>query len=195
MTEAGNTYRNLQELSNSEYKLTAGEANIIGWPVKNEADAAIGTVKELLFDSSNNAVRYLLIVLDELGVDLANKIVMIPIGLAHLHDERDEVILPNIHIDQFKQLPHYSLEAVNQALEEEVWAVIGSPAALRMEETIVEFDQAQFYSHHHFDQERFYQRKNKDQNSIADETELGDREAEKETIHDLIDRSKYQQPE
>jgi hypothetical protein len=83
---------------------------------------------------------------------------MIPIGLAHLHTSADEVVLPNIHIDQFNALPNYEQGAIGPDTEMYIRSVIGSPAALRIEETISEFDQNQFYMHHHFDKERFYER-------------------------------------
>jgi len=158
MENQGNTYSKLQELAHSDYKLTEGEADIKGWTVQNEAATSIGKVRDLLFDPENNAVRYLIIDLDDLGVDLENKGVLIPIGLAHLHDHDDIVILPNIHTDQFKALPYYVSGEVDQNTEDEIRNAIGSPAALRMEETIIELDQNQFYNHHHFDRARFYKR-------------------------------------
>lgn len=135
-----NTYRQLHELTNSDYKLTAGEADIKGWLVQNEVAAPIGKVRDLLFDPQNKAVRYLIIDLDDLGVDLESKGVLIPIGLAHLHEHDDIVILPNIHTDQFKALPYYVSGEVDQNTETEIRNAIGSPAALRMEETIIELD-------------------------------------------------------
>jgi len=161
MENQGNTYSQLLELANSDYKLTAGEADIKGWTVQNEAGASIGKVRDLLFDPQNNAVRYLIIDLDDLGVDLESKGVLIPIGLAHLHDHDDVVILPNIHTDQFKALPYYVSGEVDQSTEDEIRDAIGSPAALRMEETIIEMDQNSFYNHHHFDRAKFYTRGNK----------------------------------
>ncbi|RZL31101.1 MAG: PRC-barrel domain containing protein [Pedobacter sp.] len=161
MENQGNTYSELQELSNSDYKLTAGEADIKGWTVQNESETQIGKVRDLLFDPINNAVRYLIIDLDDLGVDMESKGVIIPIGLAHLHEREDIVILPNIHTDQFKALPYYVSGEVDQNVENEIRTIIGSPAALRLEEKIVELDVAEFYNHHHFDKAQFYNRDRK----------------------------------
>jgi len=154
-----NTYNKLQELNGSDYKLTEGEADITGWLVQNESSSAIGTVRDLLFDPTNNAVRYLIIDLNDLGIDLAPKAVMIPIGIAHLHEHDDVVILPNIHTDQFKELPYYVSGEVDQNTEAKIRSAIGSPAALRIEETIIELDAAQFYDNHHFDKAKFYERR------------------------------------
>lgn len=158
MSYEENTPHPLQELSHSDYKLTEGEADITGWLVQNEASVTIGTVRDLLFDPANNAVRYIIIDLNDLGVNLESKAIMVPIGIAHLHGQEDAVILPNIHIDQFKAWPYYVSSEVDQAVEDEVRAIIGSPAALRIEETITELDQTQFYNHHHFDRAKFYKR-------------------------------------
>jgi len=144
-------YSNLEELSNSNYVLTEGEADIKGWQVKTEAGAAIGKVRDLLFDPENNAVRYIIIDLDHLGADLEGKTVLIPIGLGSLSKDEDELILPDIHLDQFSALPQYITGEVTHEMEDKIRDVIGSPAALRMEDTIMEIDRANFYRHHHFD--------------------------------------------
>ena len=166
-----NTYRSLQELSKSDYQIVGGEPNIIGWEVENENGTFIGEVKELLFDPETQAVRYMIIDLAENGMHLDHKHVMIPIGLAHLHVSGDEVTLPNIHIDQFNALPDYELTKVGPETEVYIRSIIGSPAALRIEESISEFDQNAFYTHHHFDKDRFYQRghSNEDSNTAKKE--------------------------
>jgi hypothetical protein len=158
MEEQENNYNHLEELSKSDFEIVESEPNIIGWRVFNESTMFIGTVIELLFDRQDNAVRYLIISLTNNGMNLGNKEVMIPIGLAHLHTSDDTVVLPNIHIDQFNALPTYESGKIGPDTEMYIRSVIGSPAALRIEEVISEFDQDQFYAHHHFDKEKFYQR-------------------------------------
>ncbi|RZK41819.1 MAG: PRC-barrel domain containing protein [Pedobacter sp.] len=152
------TYKALYSLNDYDYQIVDGEPNILGWKVKNESGAYIGKIYDLLFDADTNAVRYLVVDLDDNGMNLGDKKVMIPIGIAHLHKSEDEVTLPNIHIDQFNALPPYNSDAQTPATEIQIREIIGSPAALRIEETIVNFDQQQFYAHHHFDKNRFYQR-------------------------------------
>jgi hypothetical protein len=153
-----NTYRYLQELSGSDYQIVDGEPNITGWKVKSESDSYIGEVKDLLFDPQTRAVRYLIVDLENNGMNLGQKKVMIPIGIAHLHVSDDEVVLPNVHLDQFNALPPYEEDKIGPETEVYIREVIGSPAALRIEEKIVQFDQDTFYAHQHFDQQKFYQR-------------------------------------
>jgi len=153
-----NIYRYLQELSGSDFQIVDNEPNIIGWEVKNESGTYIGEVEELLFDPQTRAVRYLIVDLEDNGMNLEHKKVMIPLGIAHLHTSDDEVVLPGLHLDQYNALPAYDKDHVGPELEVQIRSIIGSPAALRIEETITEFDQTQFYNHHHFDKGRFYSR-------------------------------------
>lgn len=148
----------LRPLADSDYQIIEGEPNIFGWNVKSENGTSIGKVVDLLYDNQSNAVRYLIIDLSESDVGIGDKKVMVPIGIAHLHTENDEVILPSLHFDQFRALPHYQLDQVNANTEMQVRLVIGSPAALRIEDSIVEYDVREFYNHHHFDRGRFYAR-------------------------------------
>lgn len=151
-------YRYLQELSGSDFQIVNEEPNIIGWKVKNESGTYIGEVEELLFDPETRAVRYLVVDLSDNEMNLEGKKVMIPLGIAHLHTSDDEVVLPGLHVDQYQALPAYDKDQLSPEMEVQIRSVIGSPAALRMEETIVEFDQNQFYNHHHFDRGSFYKR-------------------------------------
>ena len=180
-----NSYNNLQSLSQSSYQVRDEEPNVIGWEVKNEAGAYVGEVADLLYDNQSMTVRYLVIDLLDNGMNLDDKTVMIPIGIANLHASDDEVLIPNIHIDQFNALPEYQPGQVSPETEQEIREVIGSPAALRIEETIAEFDQQQFYQHHHFNSQRFYQRGNNPNAS----TPSGQRVDEQQTIHQLIENS------
>lgn len=172
----------LESLKNSEYKIDDNEANILGWEVKNEASLPIGIVDDLLFDTLTKDVRYLIITLKELSFE--DKSVMIPIGIAQLHETKPEVILPNIHMDQFNALPSFDGHLPSYDTEQLVRQIIGSPAALRIEETIAELDQQNFYNHHHFNSTSFYQNRNSSSNYFVD------RGAEKETVHELIENAK-----
>ena len=152
-----NTYDNLQELTGSDFQIVSEEPNIIGWEVKNETGVYVGEVVELLFDTQTRAVRYMIVDITDNGMNLEKK-VMIPLGIAHLHVSDDEVVLPGIHVDQFNALPYYEKGGISKQTEMIIRSVIGSPAALRIEDTITEIDEATFYDHHHFDRGRFYQR-------------------------------------
>ena len=177
-----NTYRYLQELSNSDFQIVDGEPNITGWEVKNETGTYIGEVEELLFDPQTRAVRYIVIDLEDNLLNLENKKVMIPLGIAHLHTSDDEVVLPSLHIDQFNALPHYDKANIGPEMEVQIRNIIGSPAALRIEETITEFDQDAFYTHHHFDKGKFYQRGGSQRTPGSLNPEVGDANGPDKTL-------------
>ena len=182
-----NNYRYLQSLRQSDHAIPGPKPDVIGWEVKNEAGAYLGEVTDLLY-SQAMTVRYLVIDLSDNGMNLEDKKVMIPVGMATLHPSDDEIILTNIHINQFIALPQYDEDEVNQHTEQQTWGTLGSPSALRMEETLAEFDQQAFYSHHHFDQNRFYNRNKSDQ-----DIELNPgRNHEQDTTHELIENSLQQ---
>ena len=182
-----NTYRYLQELTGSDFQIVDEEPNIIGWEVKNESGTYIGKVEELLFDPQTYAVRYIIVDLKDNGMNLEDKKVMIPLGIAHLHTSDDEVVLPGLHIDQFNALPAYKKDQLGPELEVQIRSVIGSPAALRIEDSITEFDQNSFYTHQHFDRDRFYQRGGSQE--IPPPEHMMNRHEEQETIHELIEKS------
>lgn len=171
----------LQSVSNSDYQIVDGEQNIFGWTVKNEADVKIGVVSDLLFELETNAIRYVIVDLTEGIFTLNDKKVAIPIGIAQLHEELPEVIIPNIHGDQFAALPAYT-DKMDDEAERQIRMVIGSPAALRMEETIAELEDQQFYKHDHFDTAKFYGNRKS--------TEFGQRSTQEQTIHGMIENSK-----
>lgn len=149
---------NLAPLKGIDYQVKDGQPDILGWNVKNESGAGIGTIDDLLFDPQSNAVRYLIIDLSSSELTLEPKKVMIPIGIAQLNQAEDEVILPNLHLDQYHALPAFQDQEVSGDTEIQIRQIIGSPAALRMEETIIAYDRDTFYQHQHFDHGKFYDR-------------------------------------
>jgi len=164
-------YSNLLELSTSDYRLTEGEKDIKGWKVRNESGNLIGEVIDLLFDPEHLAVRYMVVNLENIGNEPDEKPILIPIGLGNLHDQENVVVVPDFHTDQLHAMPLYIKGEVTHQTEDTIRDVIGSPAALRMEEKITELDRKAFYDHHHFDRKE-------------------SRVEERKTIHELIDQSK-----
>lgn len=149
----------LKELSTSDFQIKGDEPDITGWKVKDESGATVGTVMELLFEPKTAAVRYIVIDLSGNDYGIVDKKVMVPLGIAELHENDDEVILPGIHLDQYNLLPEYDFESLSADIEMQIREIIGSPAALRLEEAMIEFDRNRFYDHHHFYKNKFQERK------------------------------------
>ncbi|RZK78358.1 MAG: PRC-barrel domain containing protein [Pedobacter sp.] len=163
----------LEELSRSGYQIKGDAPDITGWAVKDESGMHIGSVTELLFDPRTSAVRYLIVDMYQNDMNVESKKVMIPLGIAHLHKSQDEVVLPGLHLDQYNLLPEYNVEKLGPDLEMLIRDVIGSPAALRLEDAMIEFDRNRFYDHHHFYKNQFF-----------------DRGEERKTIHELVEKIK-----
>jgi len=106
-TKTNSRDRRLQELGGSDYEIADGEPDIRGWDVKDANGQRIGEVDELIFDVQSRKVRYMVVDLDNNDLDLDDRDVLVPIGLAQLKDDGDDVILNNITADQLRALPEY----------------------------------------------------------------------------------------
>jgi sporulation protein YlmC with PRC-barrel domain len=99
--------RQLKELSTSNFEIKDGQPDIIHWKVLNSAGQHLGTVTDLLFDEAEQKVRYLVLNLEGNIWKMAEREVLIPIGVAELEATKDQVILPNITAQQLIVLPDY----------------------------------------------------------------------------------------
>src|SRR5215213_8776917 len=93
-------HRRLQELDRSDFEIVDGEPDIRGWDVKNSHGQKIGEVEDLIVDAQKKKVRYMVVDLDGNELKLDHRKVLIPIGLAELHKEDDDVLIPSIQIEQ-----------------------------------------------------------------------------------------------
>jgi len=98
----------LKELSTSDFEIKDGQPDIIHWKVLNAAGQDLGVVTELLFDEEEQKVRYLILNLKGNIWNMAEREVLIPIGVAELDAIHDQVILPNITAQQLLVLPDYT---------------------------------------------------------------------------------------
>ncbi|WP_265855694.1 PRC-barrel domain-containing protein [Pedobacter sandarakinus] len=180
-------YLNLEELSSGDYRVNDGEADITGWIVKDESSAEIGKVRDLLFDPTQNAIRYVIVDLRPELVGGEGKAVLFPIGYVNLGDDKS-VVLPVMHEGQYQSMPNYIINEVTRDTEMQIRAAIGSPAALRIEEEIAEGATEDFYQHHHFDRGNIISR-----HQFAEQSNPSilpeERVEESNTIHELVERS------
>lgn len=122
-------HRRLQELDRSDFEISEGEPDIRGWDVRNEAGLKIGEVEELIVDAQQKKVRYMVVDLDDKDLKLPDRKVLIPIGLAELHKEDDDVLLPAITVDQLSVLPEYDKDNLTDEIEQQVCTAFGRTAA------------------------------------------------------------------
>ncbi len=123
--------RRLQELDRSDFEIVKGESDIRGWDVKTANGQKIGEVEELILDAQQKKVRYMVVDLDDDDLDLEDdKKVLIPIGLAELHKDDDDVLLPSVTVEQLRALPAYDASNLDEEAEKRVCTTLG-----RKEET------------------------------------------------------------
>jgi len=143
----------LKELGGSDFKIVEGQPNIKGWTVKDQLGRTLGNVDELLFDPESRKVHYLVVEMDNNELDLDDREVLIPIGIAQLHENDDDVILPNITVDQLSSLPTYDYDSLNPEIEQTVYAVFAGAAASPLSAG------TSMYDHNNYNENNLYQRR------------------------------------
>ncbi|MBC7566649.1 MAG: PRC-barrel domain-containing protein [Pedobacter sp.] len=160
-TEETNEYRRLESLAGSDYEIADGNPEIQGWVIKDDLGEQLGEVRNLLFNPSSKKVRY--IVADVALEGIEPKRILIPIGLAELHETDDEVYLPGITIAQLYAAPDYTDDVIAEMYEEKVLNTFRSDSEPSQPYT---HDMEKFYSHPHFDDQRIYHKRNLDRGRI-----------------------------
>lgn len=110
----------LRKLKGSDFEVRDGYTDIRGWDVKDSSGRNIGEVEELLFDPASRKVRYMIVDLEDNDFDLDDREVLIPIGVAQLHEKDDDVIIPNITAEQLRALPQYDADHFSQEHEHSI---------------------------------------------------------------------------
>jgi uncharacterized protein (TIGR02271 family) len=185
MSENNNAGR-LKELGDSNFEIVDGEPNIKGWDVKDVSGKQIGEVDELIFNEDTYKVLYLVVDLDDNDFDLdKDKKVLVPIGLAELHEKDDEVILPGVTATQLSALPAYEKGNITSQTESAIrTAFAGGAAGAAATALTGETHQADFYQHEDFNDHKFYGKRQQNTPDtttipiIEEKMEVGKREVE-----------------
>lgn len=152
----------LQELGGSDFEIVDGQPDIKGWDVTDISGTYIGEVDELIFDTVARKVLYLVVDLEGNDLHLDSKKVLVPIGLATLHEKDDEVILAELTSQNLGSLPAYEKGKISPVTESSIRNTFtGLAAALATGATSYQadtenVDDTNFYNHDHFNQDRFY---------------------------------------
>ncbi|HUQ67849.1 MAG TPA: PRC-barrel domain-containing protein [Flavitalea sp.] len=127
--ETNNSFSRLRELRSSGYEIVDGEPDIIGWSIKDTSDRKLGVVHDLLFDPEQQKVRYIIAHLKDNDFDLDRRKVLIPIGVAHLPETNDNVILESVNAWQIRALPTYD-KNMGQQDEQDIFTIFSSTPGL-----------------------------------------------------------------
>jgi sporulation protein YlmC with PRC-barrel domain len=118
-------YNRLQELDHSKFEIVKGEPDIRGWDVRYMTGQKLGSVEELIIDIQEKKVRYMVVDLDENELKLVHRKILIPIGLAELDKKEDDVLIPNISLEQLSRLPEYEKNNLNPVVERRISSTLG----------------------------------------------------------------------
>ncbi len=157
LNENKNENNRLEELGGSGFEIVDDQPNIKGWEVKNAARRDCGEVDELIFNPASRKVRYLVLDLDDNELNLNSRKVLVPIGLATLHEKDDSVILSGVTTDQLRGLPEYEKGKITPATESVIRNMfIGTGTAGLAGSGEYTTHEEDFYEHDHFNEDRFY---------------------------------------
>ena len=198
-----NKYNRLQELDHSNFEIVEGEPDIRGWDVRYGNGEKIGSVQELILDTKAKKIRYMVVDLDENELRLEHRKVFIPIGFAELDNQHDDVLIPNVSVDQLCRLPDYKRNSLTPELERSIGSVFGRKVRVEPVATIERGEQKltetipgddtdpDFYSHDHYKDNLFKNRPQKMKQTSLDASAFDDglRLWEKRNEGDKIDTS------
>jgi len=148
-------HRRLQELDRSDFEIVDGQPDIRGWDVKNSRGQKLGEVEDLVVDAKQKKVRYMVVDLDDNEVDLDDRKVLIPIGLAELHKDDDDVLLPGVQTEQLRGLPAYDEDHLNAETERRICNTLGRTTGMAPKGEGME-PEPEFYKHDYFNDDNLY---------------------------------------
>jgi hypothetical protein len=156
-----NNYTNnrLQELGGSDFEIVDGQPNIKGWDVKDEAGEYIGEVEELLFDPQSRKVRYIVLDLEGNAFDLDARQVLVPIGIAALHENDDDVILCGVSAQHLSSLPDYDKNNLSQDTENSIRSSFLGTGSDKVVVASASESDVDFYDHDFFNDANLYKRR------------------------------------
>ena len=192
-------YRRLQELDRSNFEIVKGEPDIRGWDVRYRDGQKIGSVEELILDAKAKKIRYMVVDLDENELRLEHRKILIPIGFAQLDNKSDDVLIPNVTVDQLCTLPDYNRNSLSPDTERMISSTFGrkaiDPIAKKGQREISEVEyeddiDPDFYKHDYYNTDNLYRNRINDsklRKSDEVESDRGLRLGEKRREGEVID--------
>lgn len=94
------------------YRVARGETDVRGWKVVG-ANGDLGAVSDLVVDTANEQVRYLVIAHD-------SRRALLPIGFLHIDSRAERVLAPGVTPEDVARLPEYDGQPVDRVVEQQV---------------------------------------------------------------------------
>ena len=140
--------RRLRDLT--DFEVADGNPDVRGWAVRGGDGQALGAVHELIVEPEALKVRYLDVELDaRFGVNAHESHILLPIGVASLDADGDNVFVPALSAESVVNYPPYTEIQVTRDYEEAMLRALGvAPPAVG----------SPFYERDTYDANRFYRR-------------------------------------
>lgn len=140
--------RRLRELT--DFEVADGNPDVRGWAVRGGDGQRLGVVHELIVEPEALKVRYLDVELDaRLRRNNDETHILLPIGVASLDAEDDNVFVPALTAESVRKYPPYTEINITRDYEETMLRALGvEPPAVG----------GSFYERDSYDAGRFYQR-------------------------------------
>lgn len=119
--------RSLNDLN--DFKVVDGEPDIRGWDVVSLDSRKAGEVHDLLVDTAAMKVRYLDVELDRDVAGVKDRHVLVPIGMAQLDDDSDNVRLAQLSAAQLAAMPAYEHGSLTRERERDLLGRFGTMGA------------------------------------------------------------------
>jgi photosynthetic reaction center H subunit len=140
--------RRLRDLT--EFEVADGSPDVRGWAVRGGDGKKFGEVFELIVDVDALKVRYLDVELDsELRISEHERHILLPIGVAALDEDGDNVFVTSLDIDSVLDYPPYVEIQITREYEVAMLRSLKLP--------LPETGTADFYDQDSYNDQRFYQ--------------------------------------
>lgn len=140
--------RRLRDLT--DFEVADDNPDVRGWAVRGSDGRALGSVHELIVEPDALKVRYLDVKLDA-GFQRGphENHILLPIGVAALDVDDDNVFVPALNAETVLQYPSYSEIQITRDYEEAMLRALGLDAGAT---------EGQFYERDSYDAGAFYRR-------------------------------------
>ncbi|TGE17146.1 hypothetical protein E5J99_07675 [Hymenobacter elongatus] len=147
--------RRLRDLT--EFEVADNSPDVRGWAVRGGDGNKFGDVHELIVEEASLKVRYLDVELDaSLNVNHHERHILIPVGVAALDEEGDNVFVPSLTKESVLEYPPYQEIQITRQYEEAMLRSLQLP--------LPEAHIGSFYDQDSYNEQRFYQNRRPDAN-------------------------------
>ena len=138
--------RRLRDLP--DFEVATGQPDVRGWTVRGSDGKPLGQVYELIIDPEALKVRYLDVELDAQNARSSHEThILLPIGVAALDADDDNVFVPGLSQASVKNYPPYVELQITREYEDAMLLALGKKPAV-----------GDFYDRHSYDAGAFYTR-------------------------------------